>query len=204
MYKITFTNLYKFIAFSILISITSHAVEKTYKQLKIFLPSTGHEELAQQNKHALGGYKTAKSDIFLYPFNLGPTGIQGIRYLERMVYQVSSLATGSPAAGLVEVGDVIYGANGKEFVDYEIDEESARRAPNPQMGQAIEESEAKLKGKLTLMLRRDGKQMNVALMLKNLGSFGKNFPDVSAKADYLAELNARILLAKQLPNGMWR
>ncbi|NQZ59308.1 MAG: hypothetical protein HRT88_17785, partial [Lentisphaeraceae bacterium] len=205
MYQSTFKNLYKTIAFLVLInfSITTHALDKTYEQLKSFLPKKGYSELAQQNKHALGGMKSSKSEMLLYPFNLGPTGIQGIRYLEKMVYEVSSLAKGSPADTLIKVGDVIYGANGREFGDYKIDEESARRAPNPQMGQAIEESEARLKGKLTLMLRRDGKEMKVALMLKTLGSFGKQFPKVSSKADYLAELNARILLAKQLPNGMW-
>ena len=156
MYKSTFRNISKIITFLVLInlSLTIHALDKTYAQLKSFLPTNGYNELAQQNKHPLGGMNTSKSDMLLYPFNLGPTGIQGIRYLDRMVYQVSSLAKGSPAERLIKVGDVIYGANGRKFGDYKIDKESARRAPNPQMGQAIEESEAKLKGKLTLMMPR--------------------------------------------------
>ncbi|NQZ56617.1 MAG: hypothetical protein HRT88_04000, partial [Lentisphaeraceae bacterium] len=205
MHRNAFKNLLEIIVISLFINslAAANAVERNYAQLKSLLPTRGYEELAQQDKHVLGGIKQAKSEILLLPFNLGPTGIQAVRYLEKMAYEVSAVATGSPAEGFIKVGDVIYGANGKEFGEYKIDEASARRAPNPQMGQAIEDSEAQLKGKLTLMLRRDDKELKIAIMLKNLGSFGKDFPKVSAKADYLAELNARILVAKQLPNGLW-
>ena len=53
------------------------------------------------------------------------------------------------------------------------------------------------------MIKRQGKAIQVTLQLQELGSFGADYPQSSAKASYLAELNARILLTKQLPDGMW-
>ncbi|MHC4252229.1 MAG: DUF6288 domain-containing protein [Planctomycetota bacterium] len=123
-----------------------------------------------------------------YFTNLGPTGIRamltdkdgktewegkGTQYLVKYVFP------GSPAHGKVEPGDIIIGVNGERFqsvytfgywfgIGYE--------GPLTDFGKAIEESEAKHNGKLTIMLLRDGKPSDVEVQIENKGVFSPTFP----------------------------
>lgn len=80
---------------------------------------------------------------------------------------ITEVDPGSPAEGLLEVGDVILGVGGRRF------DSDARIA----FGKAITEAEkAENKGKLELIRWRDGKIETVALQLKVMGTYGPLAP----------------------------
>lgn len=182
---------------------SSKELREQAMRLKKLMPKRGYETLGLQPKHELGGMTTPKEEIAAYPYNLGPTGILAQRDKQTMSYKVTEVEDDSPAIGLVEVGDVIYGANGKKFTEIKAAKESEARYPNPQMGLAIEEAESSKAAMLELLVKRNGKKMSLSLQLKPLGAFGKGFPKQSAKGDYLAALHAKILAEQQGENGMW-
>jgi len=113
-------------------------------------------------------------------FNLGPTGARGWvwgkrcgSYDSRQIL-VTEVAEDSPAAGVLEVGDVILGVHGQPFT------EDARRS----VGRAI--GKAERTGKLPLLIWRDGRQTKVTLALKVLGAYSDAWP-------YDCEKSRRIL-----------
>ena len=113
---------------------------------------------------------------------------------------ITSVQSGSPAEGKILKGDVIIGAQGKLLGDHKAPQELKIHFPNPQMGSAIEDAQAK-NGKLQLMIKRGGKDKTVTIQLRPLGSFGADFPQQDLKAEWLTKLNCKILAAKQLPDG---
>jgi len=130
-------------------------------------------------------------------FNLGPTGVQawvyrgpegkGKRYdptvetSESRQILVQTIAAGSPADGVLKVGDVILGANGTgaEPVAFTSD---ARLA----FGQAIGDAEARNPGLLKMSVWRAGKTMVLAMTLRTMGAY-------SATAPYNCPKSAKIL-----------
>ena len=111
-------------------------------------------------------------DKFVQDWNLGPTGMRGQTWKWSMVTTearqilVTEVEKGSPAGGLVEVGDVILGVGGKFTSD-------ARVA----FGNAITVAETKeAGGKLPLLLWRKGKEIGVTVPLRVMGSYGAMWP----------------------------
>ena len=109
-------------------------------------------------------------------FNLGPTGARGWvwgrkcgSYDSRQIL-VTEVAQDSPAAGVLAVGDVILGIDGRPFA------EDARRS----FGRAIAKAEET--GKLPLVMWRSGKRLNVALKLQVLGAYSDTWPYDCAKS----------------------
>lgn len=180
---------------------TKHQTNKL--RLQTLLPKDGYQDLAKQKKHALGGMTTPKSEIALYPFNLGPTGILAERHAKTLSFKVTSVAPNSPADGLILPGDIITGANSRLFSEFDAPAVSKARFPNVQMGMAIEESEQSKHGKLQLSITRHGSPQKIAIQLQPIGAFGPQFPVRSDKADYLIQLNANILASRQLEDGKW-
>ena len=102
----------------------------------------------------------------------GPTGAFGWANGHRLV--VRGLIPTSPADGKLIMHDVIVGANGKMFVE--------GLDPRPQLASAITQSEtAKMGGKLTLRLIRDGKPMSVNIQLQVLGTYAKTWSGTRTK-----------------------
>jgi len=92
----------------------------------------------------------------------GPTGLIGT--LSKQTIKVAQVAEGSPAAGVIKVGDEIVGAGAARF------EKDARR----ELAVAIDEAETKeAGGKLTLILKADRK---VELKLAVLGRYSDTAP----------------------------
>jgi len=200
---------------------SSEPVEPTYEselqRLGDMRPQGDLAKLGLQEKHPLGGMNTPRAEFATYPVSLGPTGIFATRAGKlpakhtydrkgkaRSHYVVTSLASGSPAAGKLQKGDVIYGVNGEKFDVGSLElVKSYARFPNPQMGLAIEAAEASESGVLELLVRRGGQEMKVAVTLPKLGAMGDEFPSRSAKAEWLASVNAEILAAQQLSAGGW-
>jgi len=119
---------------------------------------------------------------FTHDWNLGATGARGWIYSDRMVTHlarqiaVTEVVEGSPADGLLEVGDVILGVDGDDFTG----------DPRIAFGRALTRAESKAgRGRLTLSRWRDGKTKTVVLKLPVLGSY-------SATAPFDCDKSARI------------
>ena len=127
--------------------------------------------------------------------NLGPIGAYGRLMKEapdRILVKV--LFEGGPAENRLKVEDVILGANGKTFAAYNWRQGGFKynisyAGPMMDMGKAIEESEGNpaLKGMLSLMIERNGKEETVAIPIEPLGYFSKTYPDNCAKSAKILE-----------------
>lgn len=140
-----------------------------------------------------GGQPDDKHDL-----NLGPTGARGwmwgnlLETTNARQILITKVDAGSPADGVLEVGDVILGVDGKPFAD------DARRC----FGRAITEAETEAAdGVLRLVRWRDGKQQNVQLKLPVLGSYSETSPWDCPKAEKILEAGCRHV-AKDLKGGI--
>lgn len=116
--------------------------------------------------------------------NLGPTGLRGWIRSEKMVttdarrIYVTAVDSGSPADGLVDIGDVIVGTGDSRF----------DRDARIQFGNAITAAEQEAnRGELRLMIDRDGRSENVSLQLASLGSYSDTAPFECAKSRKILE-----------------
>ncbi len=108
-----------------------------------------------------------------HDWNLGPTGARGWMFshkLEttqaRQIY-VTEVAERSPAAGVLQVGDVILGVSGERFSD----------DPRTVLGKAITEAESEAGGGILSLIRwRAGQTGSVDLKLPVLGSYSATAP----------------------------
>ncbi|MFT7677490.1 MAG: hypothetical protein ACI8QC_001468, partial [Planctomycetota bacterium] len=151
--------------------------------LWLFVASTPATAL-QRNKPDVpdltsGGEADGKHD-----WNLGPTGARGwiwgwkLETADARQILVTEVAPGSPAGGVLEVGDVILGI-GKVLFD-----QDARKA----LGKAITEAEGrKGKGKLELLRWRAGKRKVVTLKLPVLGDYVDGAPWKCAKSEAILQ-----------------
>jgi len=119
---------------------------------------------------------------------LGPLGIKTGPFGPNM--GVREVRPGSPAAGILRVGDVIYSANGKMLGD---DEEMT-------MSAAITASEAE-DGKLLLGVHRDGKNLDVELKLKVMGRYSATSPWNCLKSERIVRDLEQVLVQKGAPGG---
>jgi hypothetical protein len=118
-----------------------------------------------------------------HDWNLGPTGLRGWMFCDKLVttdarqIAITAMDRGSPADGLIAVGDILLGVGGKPF----------SRDPRSELGRAVTAAESETGGgQLALILWRAGKTEEVTLTLPVLGSF-------SATAPYDCQKSKRIL-----------
>ncbi len=106
-----------------------------------------------------------------HDWNLGATGARGWMYSDKLTtidarqILVTKVESGSPADGVLEVGDVLLGAGGKLFVS----------DPRKHLGRAISLAEAG-SGLLKLRCWRGGKTRDVRLKLVVLGAYSDTAP----------------------------
>ncbi len=150
--------------------------------------------------------------------NLGPTGIRARirpespdRFFIEHVFQDDK----SPARGLVEIGDVIIGANGKNFeTSHRFGRRSNKRGwdgPMKEMAAHIEDSQAK-DGVLTLMIHPQGddsKIETITLQVEPVGRFSATYPWDCARSEMLLERLCEFLVRDfksdnwKTPNRFW-
>ena len=125
-----------------------------------------------------------------HDWNLGPTGARGWIFCDRLVTSdarqilITSVAAGSPADGVVSVGDVILGVEGKPFA-YD---------PRTEMGKAITIAESEAgDGKLVLTRWRKGKAEDVVLTLPVLGDYSSTSPYQCSKSERILEQGCKVL-----------
>jgi hypothetical protein len=119
-----------------------------------------------------------------HDWTLGATGARGWMFSDKLETSdarqiaITKVEAGSPAEGVLAVGDVLLGVGGKAFTD----------DPRTEFGKAltIAESEAG-KGGLSLIRWREGKQEEVSLKLPVLGSYSATAPYDCAKSKRILE-----------------
>jgi hypothetical protein len=140
---------------------------------------------AQRNKPPVpdltsGGQKDDKHD-----WTLGPTGARGwmwgwkLETIDARQILITKVDAGSPADGVLRVGDVILGIGTRPF----------DRDPRRTLGEAITAAESKRgRGTLRLLRWRDGARKTVALKLPVLGDYALEAPFGCAKSAKILEL----------------
>jgi hypothetical protein len=146
-----------------------------------------------------GGGKAALPDFtkgdpvpqgFNHDWNLGPTGARGWIYPDQLVTTdarqilITKVDPGSPANGILASGDVILGVGGKPFA-YD---------PRTEFGKAI--TAAENSGKLALTRWRGGKEEEVVLDIKILGTYGRTAPYDCPKSALILKEGCKALAAR--------
>ena len=133
-----------------------------------------------------------------HDWNLGATGARGWMHSDKMVttearqIAITKVAEGSPADGVLQVGDVILGIGGKPF------SHDARFA----FGKALTAAESTAgEGKLQLIRWRDGKEEQVTVNLPVLGDYSATTPFGCPKSKLILERGCEALAKKiEAPN----
>ena len=158
----------------------------------------GAEAIAARGKATVpdltkGGAKDDKHD-----WNLGPTGARGwiwswrLETTDSRQILVTKVDKGSPADGVLEVGDVLLGAGGKLFA------EDVRKS----LGRAIAEAETREnQGVLKLIRWRRGKQQHVQIRLPVLGAYSDTAPYGCAKSQKILDAGCRHI-ARHMKGGI--
>ncbi len=136
-------------------------------------------------------------------WSLGPTGARGLidawkhtSDARRIV--ITRVATGSPAAGVLNVGDVIVGVEGRDFDD------DARIAFANAITRA-EQEEAR--GVLSLVCLRDGVRRTTELRLPVVGNYSKTAPYGCNKSEAILERGCEVIAKRgmrsvSIPNSI--
>jgi hypothetical protein len=150
--------------------------------------------------HAAGGGQAAEVPDFTqgakipddakHDWNLGATGLRGWMYCDKMVTSdarqiaITRVAKGSPAYGILEVGDVILGVGGKPF-SYD---------PRTEVGKALSAAESEAgNGELTLSRWRAGSSEEVVVKIPVLGTYSATSPYDCPKSKRILEQGCREL-----------
>ena len=125
-----------------------------------------------------------------HDWNLGPTGLRGWIRCDKMVTSdarqitIKKVERGSPADGVLAVGDVILGVGGKPF-SYD---------PRTEMGKALTLAESEAgQGNLTLTRLRAGSSAEVVVKLPVLGTYSDTAPFNCPKSKRILERGCKDL-----------
>ena len=119
-----------------------------------------------------------------HDWTLGPTGVRGWMFSQNLVttearqIAITQVEKGSPADGILAVGDVILGVDGTHF-SYD---------PRTEMGKALTRAESETgNGILTLIRYRGGETKNITLKLPILGTYSPTAPYNCLKSKRILE-----------------
>ncbi|MBI1375359.1 MAG: acetylesterase [Phycisphaera sp.] len=128
-----------------------------------------------------------------HDWNLGATGARGWMYSERLTtidarqIRITKVDRGSPADGVLAVGDVILGVGGWAFT----------QDPRTEFGKALTEAEkTENGGKLSLIRWRAGKTETVVVKLPTLGTYSATAPFDCPKSKRIFEEGCRTLASR--------
>ena len=128
-----------------------------------------------------------------HDWNLGATGLRGWIYCDKMdttdarQIAITKVARGSPADGVLAVGDSIVGVGGKPF-SYD---------PRTEMGKALTLAESEAgQGKLSLTRWRAGSAVEVVVKLPVLGSYSATAPYDCPKSKRILEQGCKDLATR--------
>ena len=128
-----------------------------------------------------------------HDWTLGPTGMRGWIYCDMHTttdsrqIKITKVEKGSPADGVLQVGDVILGVHGKPF------DADARIS----FGKAITKAEkTENRGKLPLLVWRNGKADRVIVQLEPMGSYSPSAPFDCPKSKKILKKSCAALAKK--------
>jgi hypothetical protein len=128
-----------------------------------------------------------------HDWNLGPTGLRGWMFSDKLVTSdarqiaITAVDQGSPADGVLAVGDVLLGTGGKPF----------SFDPRTEMGRAITAAETEAGGgKLALTRWRAGQAGEVVVKLPVMGTFSATAPFACPKSKRVFEQGIKALAAR--------
>ena len=128
-----------------------------------------------------------------HDWNLGATGLRGSMHCDALVTSdarditITRVETGSPADGVLVVGDSILGVGGKPF----------SQDPRTEMGKALTLAESEAgKGDLHLTRSREGRSVEVVVKLPVLGTYSATAPYDCPKSKRILEQGCRALAAR--------
>ena len=130
-----------------------------------------------------------------HDWNLGATGIRGWMYSEDLAtdtarqISITRVVKGSPADGMLKVGDVILGMS--EPFSYD---------PRTEFGKALTEAEAST-GKLPLIRWRAGQEEKITLELPILGTYSATAPYDCEKSKLILEQGCAALAKRMKKSG---
>ena len=171
--------------------------------LSVFLAAPG-QVIGAQNRKKVTLPDFTKGDAIPdganHDWNLGATGLRGWIYPNKMstadarqIY-VTKVDKGSPADGILAVGDVILGIGGKAF-SYD---------PRTEFGKALTAAESEADGgNLSLIRWRKGKTDTVIVKLPVLGTYSATAPYDCPKSRRILELGCKAL-AKRIAEPSYR
>ena len=135
-----------------------------------------------------------------HDWTLGSSGARGWIFSDKMVttdarqIAITQVAAGSPADGVLAVGDVILGVSGQPF----------SRDPRGELGEALTAAESEPGGgKLSLIRWRAGRSGDVALKLPVLGTYSATAPYDCPKSERILERGCEAL-AKRVADPSYR
>ena len=136
-----------------------------------------------------------------HDWNLGPIGARGWMFCDRMVttdarqVAITKVEPGSPADGVLAVGDVLLGVGGKPFL----------RDPRTELGLAITVAESQEGGgALRLSRWRDATTSEVTIPLPQLGDYSPTAPFACDKSKQILERGCAALALRMAKDGYGR
>ena len=125
-----------------------------------------------------------------HDWNLGATGLRGWMHCDKMVtsdareIRITKVEKGSPADGVLAIGDMIVGVGGKPF-SYD---------PRTEIGKALTLAESEAgQGNLSLTRFRKGESVEVMVKLPTLGSYSDTAPYDCPKSKLILEQGCKYL-----------
>ncbi len=155
------------------------------------LPATAQRNRDMPNPDLTRGESIP--DGATWDLTLGATGLRGWMHSRRLSttearqVAVTQVDPGSPADGLIEVGDVLLGVAGEPF----------SHDPRIELGNALTHAESNAGGgKLTLTRWRGGETTDVVLELEVLGDYSATAPYDCPKSARILEMGSQALAAR--------
>jgi HEAT repeat protein len=159
---------------------------------------------AQVPDFTKGGRVPEKGKSSIYNVNLGPTGLGGWMYADKVDTSKSrqilirQIDEGSPAHGKFEKGDVILGVDGTGATPKPFTADSRRT-----FASAINEAEARDPATLKLLRWREGRTDVVSIELKTLGRYSPTAPFKCAKSARILEDGLAHVMKHQRDGGLF-
>jgi len=166
------------------------AVLAALSVLAITLSSLHAGQPTSKNPDLTKGGKVPAEKI---DWTLGPTGLRGWMYYsgvsteEARQIAITVVDKGSPADGIVQVGDVILGVAGKPF----------SKDPRVEFGEAITRAETEAgKGNLVLTRWRESRSEEITIKIATLGSYSATAPFNCPKSKRIFEQGCQVVAAR--------
>lgn len=168
----------------------SHRLLLTLLAVPCFVMAAGKNPPAKMPDLTQGDAVPANAK---HDWNLGATGARGWMYCTQMVttdarqIAITKVENGSPADGVLAVGDVLLGVAGKAF----------SHDPRTELGKALTFAESDAGGgKLTLTRWRAGKTDEVTLQFAVLGNYSATAPFDCPKSKRILDQGCKALAAR--------